>query len=122
MSSSKDPKNKELRAYLYSLLLEASQGLPLVTTRKMFGCEACFANKNVYGLIWKAGRIGLKLPDDLLFNELMALEGSMPWTAGNKTMAHWVLVPEGFHEDMDTLRLWVQRAHALAFPINPSKA
>jgi len=114
MATSKDPKNKELRAHLFALLLEASKGLPLVTTKKMFGCDACFANETIYGLIWKTGRIGLKFQEEKLFQELMAMEGAAPWMAGKKTMSHWVLVPEHFHEDMEILQLWVNQAYTLA--------
>jgi TfoX/Sxy family transcriptional regulator of competence genes len=115
MVNPKDPEIKKLRTHLYSLLQEASEGLPLVTEKRMFGCEAFFANQTVYALVWKTGRIGLKLPDEQLFDELMKMEGSAPWTAGQRTMSQWVLVPEWFHEDMDILRKWVEQAHALAF-------
>jgi|SRR5579862_708684 len=99
---------------LKSVLCEASRGLPGVTDRKMFGCHALFANNNIYALVWKTGRIGLRLPDVELFNELMSKGGSEPWTAGNRTMAHWVLVPKIFERKADLLSRWANAAHHLA--------
>ena len=80
----------------------------------MFGCDAFFASGEIYGLIWKTGRIGLKFTDSGAFDELMARPGSEPWKAGPKVMSHWVLVPEEFHDAPDELAKWVRRAHSLA--------
>jgi len=88
--------------------------MPNVTWRRMFGCQGVFASGQIFGLIWKAGRIGLRLPEPTAFEELMASEGAAPWTAGTKTMSNWVLVPEAFHSDPDPLRAWAERAHHLA--------
>lgn len=100
--------------HLLELLEEGSQGLPGVSKRRMFGCDALFADGTVYGLVWKTGRIGLKLPEPAAFDELMAMPGSEPWMAGTKTISGWVLVPETFHDDPSQLRTWVERAHRLA--------
>lgn len=99
---------------LWELLQDATEDLPGVTKRKMFGCQAVFAYTNVFGLIWKTGRIGVKIPDPGLFRELMAKTGSAPWTAGDRTMSNWILVPESFHRRKDLLKEWVTVAHGLA--------
>jgi TfoX/Sxy family transcriptional regulator of competence genes len=99
---------------LQGLLDGAAEGLSAVTTRRMFGCHALFANGTIFGLVWKTGRLGLKIPNDAMFQELIALPGADPWTAGTKTMSHWVLVPVGFHDDRALLEQWVRRAHGLA--------
>src|SRR5687768_10499929 len=97
-----------LNSHLLSLVEESSKGLPGVGMRKMFGCEALFANGSIYSLIWKTGRIGVKIPDAAQFQELMAIDGSEPWSPGsNMTMSHWVLVPESFHDDAEALKTWV---------------
>lgn len=90
---------------------EASAGLLEVHEKRMFGCDAFFAGSAIYGLVWKTGRIGLKFTDPAVFAELMAMPGAAPWTAGDRTMSHWVLVPEPFHDDPLRLRAWVERAH-----------
>ncbi len=88
----------------------------------MFGCEALFANANIYALVWKDGRIGLKIPDEKLNAQLMSLPGSDPWSPGGKmSMRRWILVPESFHDDLDALAPWVKRAHALALEAEPAK-
>ena len=113
-------------AYLFSLLDEASAGLPHVTHKRLFGCEALWANDNIYALVWKTGRLGLKIPDAALFAELMAMPGAEPWSPGSsdgKGMAHWVLLPESFHDDKDLLTEWTRHAHAFAAaaPAAPKK-
>ncbi len=92
----------------------AAKGLPLVTKKRMFGCEALFANGQIFGLIWKHGRIGVRLPDAALYTKLMDREGASPWKAGAMTMAHWVLVPVAYHDAPGALAEWVKAGHGLA--------
>lgn len=101
-------------SYLKSLLEEASHSLQDVTWKRMFGCDAAFAKGHIYGLIWKTGRIGLRFPTKELFSQALALDGAEPWTIGEKTMSHWVLMPETFHDQEERLTFWVQKAHQLA--------
>ena len=99
---------------LKEALNRASKALPNVTWKKMFGCDAVFAKDVIFGLIWKTGRIGVKLPEDAEFNRLMDMKGSDPWKAGKMTMSHWVLVPESMHGKKAELGKWVTAAHALS--------
>ena len=91
----------------------AAAGLTRVTSRKMFGCYALWANDNVFALVWKHGRIGIKLPEAAAYDSLMGLSGSVPWKAGPMTMAHWVLVPEAFHGGTPDLKRWLVKSHQL---------
>lgn len=101
--------------HLLELLEEASRELPGVSPRRMFGCDALFAYGNIYALVWKDGRIGLKLPEPSLYEELMAMPGAARWEVGpSQAMSTWVLVPEDFHDDSEQLQVWVRRAHELA--------
>jgi TfoX/Sxy family transcriptional regulator of competence genes len=111
-----------LLSHLRVLLEDASESLGGVTQRRMFGCDGFFARDNIYGLVWKAGRIGLRLPDAAAFGELASEDGAEPWRAGTMTMSHWLLVPEAFHDDTELLGTWVARAHALAVKTGGSKA
>ena len=100
-------------AELEERLDAAAAGLSRVTSRKMFGCYALWANDNVFALVWKHGRIGVKLPDAAAYGSLMSLKGSEPWKAGPMTMAHWVLVPESFHSGAADMKRWLSKAHQL---------
>jgi TfoX/Sxy family transcriptional regulator of competence genes len=100
---------------LGAALDRAAAGLMGVTKKRMFGCDGLFANGNVFGLVWKEGRIGVRLPNEIAYAEAMKMPGSSPWQAGTMTMSHWVLVPEVFHADASRLGAWVRRAHALAY-------
>jgi TfoX/Sxy family transcriptional regulator of competence genes len=99
---------------LRGLVVDAAGSLPRVEERKLFGCAAWFASDSIFALVWKHGRIGLKLPDEAAYRELMAVAGSAPWSIGPKIMGGWVLVPEDWHDDGERLRAWAKKAHAQA--------
>src|SRR5438552_10102946 len=102
-------------APLLARLEAAAQGLPNVAKKRLFGCDGLFANGNIFALVWKTGRIGVRLPDEGAHAELLALPGAAPWKPSPKmTIAHWVLVPEAMHDEARALAAWVRRAHALA--------
>jgi len=67
---------------LEGIMETAAKGLPKVTSKKMFGCQALWANGNVFALVWKHGRLGVKLPDEKDFGALIKKSGAEPWKAG----------------------------------------
>ena len=89
---------------LEELLDSATQSLPKITSKKMFGCYALWVEGNVFALVWKQGRIGVKLPEEKSFESLMSISGAEPWKAGPMKMSHWILVPEGFHSKCTALK------------------
>src|SRR5687768_13429353 len=96
-----------LDSHLKEMIDDASRGLASVTERRMFGCDAWFANGNIYSLVWD-GRIAVKITDGKQFDELRTQTGAEPWNPMKKTaMAHWILVPESFHDDEEMLSIWV---------------
>ncbi len=103
-----------LEQHLKELLDDATADLRGVAVRRMFGCDAFFADGQIFALVWKEGRIGLRLPDAGAFAEVLAMRGGRPWTIGAKKMSHWAFVPEDFHDDEDALGTWVRKAHQLA--------
>jgi TfoX/Sxy family transcriptional regulator of competence genes len=105
---------------LRSRLDDLTTGLPQVTVRRMFGCDAFLAGGAIFAMVWREGRIGLRLPDDLL-PELRALPGADPWRHRDMVVRQWVLVPESFHDDADGLAPWVRKAHAAALDRGPAK-
>ncbi len=115
--------SKDLLAQLTEFVETAATPLAKVTKRRMFGCDGFFAGGSIFGLIWKAGRIGVRLPDAALYDELIATRGAGPWMAGAMKMSHWVLVPEAFHDDDAALAKWIRKAHVLAMsaPVKKTK-
>jgi len=105
----------ELRSHLDDL----TAGLPEVSVRRMFGCDAFLAGGAIFAMVWREGRIGLRLPDDQL-PELRALPGADPWRHRDMVVRQWVLVPESFHDDPDGLAPWVHKAHAAALDRGPT--
>jgi len=104
---------------LRSRLDDLTAGLPQVNVRRMFGCDAYLAGGAIFAMVWREGRIGLRLPDDLL-PELRALPGADPWRHLDMVVRQWVLVPESFHDDTDGLAPWVHKAHAAALDRGPA--
>lgn len=100
--------------FLIDLVEEITAALPDVSRRRMFGCDAYFAGDRIFVLLWKTGRIGLKLPDPTAHAELAAIPGSEPWSIGEKTMSTWTLVPESWHDEPELLHPWLRRAYSLA--------
>ena len=109
----------ELRSHLDDL----TAGLPQVSVRRMFGCDTFLAGGAIFAMVWREGRIGLRLPDELL-PDLRALPGADPWWHRDMVVRQWVLVPESCHDDTDGLGPWVRKAHAAALargPASPQK-
>ncbi|HEY1908402.1 MAG TPA: TfoX/Sxy family protein [Myxococcaceae bacterium] len=105
---------------LRSRLDDLTDGLPRVTVRRMFGCDAFLAGGAIFAMVWRVGRIGLRLPDALL-PELRALPGADPWRHRDMVVRQWVLVPESFHDDAEALAPWVRKAHAAALERGPTQ-
>jgi len=78
--------SKETIQKLDEIIDRAALGLRGTKTKKMFGCHALFNKDSVYGLVWKEGRIGVKLTDESVYQKLMKLKGAGHWKAGNRTM------------------------------------
>ena len=114
----------QLLPHLKELVESHTALLPAVGYRRMFGCDAYFVRGNIFSLIWKTGRIGLRLPDQAAFDEAMAMEGAEPWAPGEVTkgMAHWVLVSEALHDDEEGLSAWVEKAYAMNAKLAPKNA
>ena len=102
------------RSKLVATLRSASERLADVEEKKMFGCEALFVNGAIFALVWKTGRIGVKLPDEARFDALASQKGAEPWSAGPKVMSHWLLVPPSVDADAKKLAPWVKEAHGMA--------
>ncbi len=112
-----------LDEHLIDLLSTASAELPEVTTRRLFGCRAFFANGNIYSLVWDT-RLCVRLSEPELMQQALALEGAGSWspTGDGRGMGHWVMLPETLHDDLDGLTPWVEKAHRLAMLRPPKKA
>ncbi|MES0175381.1 TfoX/Sxy family protein [Mesorhizobium sp. M0006] len=98
---------------LEALMDAAAARLPHVIKKRLFGCQALYRERAVFALVWKTGRIGVKLPIPAQYHELMSKVGSEPWVA-HAVMSQWVLVPKTFHSDPNLLFDWLKIAHGLA--------
>lgn len=88
----------------------ALAGLEGVEPKKLFGCDAYFVNGNIFALVFKEGRLGLRLTDERSREELMALPGADSWIVGDKAARFWVLLPPAFHSRPARLKDWSRQA------------
>lgn len=99
----------------------AMAGLKDVEPKRLFGCDGYFVNGNIFGLVWKEGRLGLRLTDEEKQREVLELTGASAWKAGPMIMRHWVLVPPDWHKKPALLKQWARQAFELALE-RPEKA
>lgn len=111
-----------LNAHLTDLVGSLSVELPEVSTRRMFGANAFFANRNIYCLVWD-GRIVLRLTEPSLRDQALAMTGATTFdpVGNSKGMSKWVVMCEDLHDSLDDLAVWVERAHRLAMQVPPKK-
>lgn len=110
-------------AFLKERLEHATAGLRSVTTKRMFGCDAFFRDGNMFALVWKHGRIGVKLPNAASHASLSAVAGVEPWSPGGKmVMGSWLLVPDAWNDDENALQPWVRVAYGEATGEGKKKA
>ncbi len=100
-------------AKLLGTLRAASAELPDVTEKKMFGCEAFFARGKIFALVWKTGRIAVKLTDRERYEALAKQKGAEPWSPGAMSVKSWLLMPPALEKPV-ALRPWLAEAHAMA--------
>jgi hypothetical protein len=97
-----------------------ASGLSGVTRDRVLGCDGLCAGGSAFAVVWRDGRIGVRLPNEIAWAEAMKMPGSSPLRAGTMSMNEWALVPEALHRDSARLGAWVRRAHALA--LNAARA
>ena len=117
-------QKSETLVFLRERLEEATTGLAQVSQKRLFGCDGFFRNGTIFALVWKDGRIGLKVRDEGRHSSLAAMRGTLPWSpmGEGRAMTHWLLVPESFHDDDEALATWTREAHATAFPTEKKPA
>ncbi|MBW1880896.1 MAG: TfoX/Sxy family protein [Deltaproteobacteria bacterium] len=81
--------------------------------RKMFSYPCGYLGGNMFvGTFQEALWVRL---DDASRAELLAIPGAKPFEPiPGRPMKEYVVVPEAWHEDLPTLRKWVERARAYA--------
>jgi TfoX/Sxy family transcriptional regulator of competence genes len=96
------------------------------TQRRMFGGHAFFApNGGMFAGIVTDDAITFKLVRGPLRDALISL-GGKPWVYNEKmTMQEWIVIPDGFYDDLDAMTEWAAKAHAAApakkLKISPTK-
>ncbi|MBK7401236.1 MAG: TfoX/Sxy family protein [Myxococcales bacterium] len=109
-------------AWLKERLVDAAAGLRGVSVKRLFGCDALFRDDTIFALVWKTGRLGVKLRDESSYAELQRSEGAEPWSPmGKGGMRAWLLLPADWHEDDERLQTWVRKAHAEVSLATPAK-
>lgn len=109
-----------LLAHLKETVAALVQRGPDVEARRMFGSDVWLVGGHLCVLLMPYGRIVVRLPSSS--EALLAIDGAAPWQYGNKQPKHWVMVPESFHDDVELLSVWVQRARVEVVEHPPESA
>ena len=88
----------------------ALAGLAGVEAKRLFGCDGYFVGGNIFALVWKEGRLGLRFESAESLAEAHALPGASAWEIGAKPMRQWVLLPLAMHVQPSKLRAWGRQA------------
>ncbi|MFZ5870081.1 MAG: TfoX/Sxy family protein [Actinomycetota bacterium] len=94
---------------------------PEVEVKPMFGNLAAFVHGNMFaGLLGSS--LGVRLPEDEL-DALAEVDGAHPFGPEDRPMRHYLSVPDGWADDPDVARPWVERAlaHVSQLPPKPPK-
>ena len=106
MAKPEPPELSRLKAVFDGALA----GLAGVEAKRLFGCDGYFVGGNIFALVWKEGRLGLRFESNADLAEAHGLAGSAVWEIGAKRMQQWVLLPMAMHGQPAKLRAWGRRA------------
>ena len=79
---------------------------PGVQVKPMFANLGAFVNGNMFAGLF-GDSIGVRLPDESVRAELLAVEGAGPYGPAERPMGGYVSLPEEWKDDPDRLREWV---------------
>jgi TfoX/Sxy family transcriptional regulator of competence genes len=102
-------------AELFRSLVPAAPG---VTVRPMFGNVAAFVNGTMFAGTF-GDVLGVRLPDEAVRDELLAVDGAGPYGPAERPMGGYVAFPEAWRDDPDRLREWIGRALQLVAALPP---
>lgn len=97
----------------------ATEGIPGVERRKMFGYPAAFVNGNLVSGLYGAGW-HVRLPEDQQA-ELVAAGGRPFEPMAGRPMRGYVILPPSVVEDEATLVTWLDRAVAFGRTLPPKE-
>jgi TfoX/Sxy family transcriptional regulator of competence genes len=79
---------------------------PGVRVKPMFANLAAFVNGNMFAGLF-GEQIGVRLPDESVRAELLAVDGAGPYGPPERPMGGYVALPEPWKDDPDRLREWI---------------
>lgn len=82
---------------------------PGVQVKPMFANLGAFVNGNMFAGLF-GDSIGVRLPDESVRAELLAVEGAGPYGPAERPMGGYVSLPEAWKDDPDRLREWIDVA------------
>ena len=107
---------------LVSLFAKATEKLPGVQSRRMFGYPAAFVNGHMFAGVFQASVI-LRLSEGDLAAARVAINAELFEPTPGRVMREYVVVPNAVVQSSKLLGDWLKRGHAFAstMPAKPSK-
>lgn len=102
---------------LVEQFLEATDALPKIEKRKMFGYPCCFLNGNMFTGLHEENWIVRLDEEDR--EKLKSLGGSLFEPMKGRPMREYVTLPKSVLTSLDELAHWLERSHAFVNSMPP---
>jgi len=106
--------SEESKALFRSVVPDA----PGAEVKPMFGNLGAFVNGNMFAGLF-GDRIGVRVLDDGVRDELAAIPGVGPFGPAERPMGGYLALPEAWAEEPERLSEWVARAFATVATLPP---
>lgn len=93
------------------MILQEMIEYPDVDTGKFFGLDVLKVRGKTFAMIWKEGRIGVKVLNKKTNSMLASTVDASHWVTSGRTMAQWVLAPHEYNDDIVSLKKWLVLAY-----------
>ncbi|WP_285115262.1 TfoX/Sxy family protein [Leifsonia sp. fls2-241-R2A-40a] len=97
------PRPSQETQDLFRTLIPEASG---VQVKPMFANLAAFVNGNMFAGLF-GDSIGVRLPDEAVREQLLAIDGAGPYGPAERPMGGYVSLPEAWRDDPDRLREWI---------------
>ncbi|MBL1294618.1 MAG: hypothetical protein COB61_012220 [Thiotrichales bacterium] len=103
--------SKQLNTDLFDMIAKEMAEYSAIGTGKFFGLDVLKVQGETFAMVWKEGRVGVKILNKELNAKLVSTKEANHWVTSGKTMSQWVLAPYEYNEDITALKKWLLLAY-----------
>ncbi len=103
--------SKQLNTDLFDMIAKEMAEYSAIGTGNFFGLDVLKVQGETFAMVWKEGRVGVKILNKELNAKLVSTKEANHWVTSGKTMSQWVLAPYEYNEDITALKKWLLLAY-----------